>query len=497
MEPTWVETDFTAYVSSLNDRQRGAIEYTAHYDSSYLEGDNLVQNNDLALFAFAMANSAIPERAKDAFAGAGFDEHTDFSTLEEEITFDSIGYAIGSRKVNGVDQIVVAIRSENYTKEWDSNFTLVPEGEDPRHNGDHFGFRLSAMKVIAGVKSFVENNGIKKASYLFTGFSRGAAVASLSAAMMVDSPIACDKTAVYGYTFEGPAGMLKEHNKDDYNCIFNYVNENDLIAMFAPASYGFCRPGRDVIISEGLTAYDPILEKYGVSAVGLDETSDFSFLGLTDQEGNPTNSGKAAFHFLIGIITRELSENDVSKGVASLHTVGEFVAHLQKPIHSFVRNLMTWKPSITLDAVFSALGPAVDLIYGLSADDGFFPASSEGPYNKELLWNFFHEFFKAAYIYPEGEEPEGELPEGVTLTHYDAEELKSACYGAQELLRNIQLGLTAYYYQKGYDIDTARGMLVSIAMSVASNVAVVSGRHTYDTGYATLRNYVDKAKAGE
>ena len=480
--------DFYGEITSRDSKQKNPYQFVFHYDSSYFFEPNRDVSLKMMMFAYGMANaSSSHERASKVFAGAGFDEHFSDATLSVPTTIDSIGYAIGSRKEGDTDLIVVSVRGENYQKEWSSNFYSAPLEEKDDYNGDHYGFHTSALKVMDAVDEFVDTHQIQKAKYLFTGYSRGAAVAGMAAAMMIDQPIACQASDVYAYTFEAPAGMLAEHNKVDYAPIHNFVNENDLIPMVMPASYGFVRPGHDIFIAEGIADYQPLFTALGLGEVLLNESSDFSLFELTDEQGNPLNSGKAAFSFLLEVLTRELDEQEIAKGLLSYHTREDYCDNLMQAIRDLMDLIFGLNITIDLETDTALLFPALSLLANLQNDDGFEEEGDEvEPYDPHGLATFMKNLLSAKGYLPEGEPAE----DGAEAQYYDATVVDRCCDALQAALRNLQLGLVKHYVGEGAEIGDARGKLGTFALLGLVGGLLVN-RHTFDTTYAVLCHYVE------
>lgn len=488
-----VERDFKGRIATLSDPDTVDVELDFHYDSDYLESDPALENKPLALMAFGLANaSANANRAREVFASAGLDEHLDVSALEPEPTYDSIGYAIASRKLNGAEQVVVSVRGDDYGDEWVSNFYAVPDVPTPDDNGDHYGMRYAAKKVIAGVKAFVEQYGIKNPRYLFTGYSRGGGVASLAAAMMVDeNPTGGN---VYGYTFEAPAVMAKKNDIPAYGCIFNYVNENDFIPMVMPDAFGFTRPGKTIHTAAGITAYAEVFEQYGLVANDADESADFTALGLTDAEGNPLGSGKDAFSFIFGGLLRKLSESEVAKGVTSYHTKEDYVTNLQphvlKMIEIFMENDLMSR--FDMDKAASVAFDLVGFLGTFQNQDGFDEQTAEDPYDPDALYPIVKKLLATMGVYLDDTDPSEIPPDSLVLV---ASPIKAASAAVQAVMRSLYMFLTQHYIDSGLDIDTARGMFGTLALVLVGKGKAAIARHYQDTTYVVLRRYVEQTNA--
>ena len=480
------QIDFIGEVTYHDKSVQPYFEFDFHYDSAYFSAPAADIDLGMMKFAFAMATaSASQERASKVFGGAGFAELYDDSSLEAPTTADSIGYVIGSREMAGVQQIVVSVRGEDYDDEWSSNLYSAPVEPREDFNGDHYGFHTSALKVIDAVQAFVDTNKITDAKYLFTGYSRGGAVANLAAAMMVDSPIACEKDEVYAYTFESPAGMLAEHNKADYDVIHNCINENDFVTMLMPAQYGFVRAGKDINIAEGVVEYGPLFEQLGMDSVPYSEETDFSVFELVDEKGNPKTSGKDVLSFVIEILSRELTQEEIDRGCVSLHTPDQYRDNLMVGVRGLLEIFFGLGITLSMNTDLALILEALSLLTNLYADDGFGEKSSD--YDPHALSDYFKKVLDTKGFLPKDESGEGDYDEAAMRTNADA---------VQSALRNLQLGFTKYYIDQGKEVDDARAMLSTCFLSVFMGGGLI-GRHFFDTGFAVLCHYIESQQPAE
>ena len=158
--------------------------------------------------------------------------------------------------VNGAyDVVMIGLRGSNGTwQEWNSNFEIghdIDECDDdfvPFKYGvaagwtdslNHMGFDITANRVIDLLQSFMQQHPTASERTVFwvTGHSRGAAVANLISAKLVDSG-----ETVYSYNFACPNNTLSQ-NTADYDTIFNVVNEDDLVSYLPFSSWGYRRFG--------------------------------------------------------------------------------------------------------------------------------------------------------------------------------------------------------------------------------------------------------------
>ena len=493
---TPVTLDFTGIVSLMNDPENSEKEFTFHYDSSDFTKDNKVFNPNLAMLGIAMTNaSSLPERATAVFGNAGFDEHLDISTLEGKPTIDSVGFAIGSRTVNGSDQIIVAFRGEHYGAEWSSNLYAMPSEEKDDYNGDHYGFHVSALKAKAAIEKFITDNELANPTYLLTGYSRGAAIADLTAAMLIDDG---NEDNVYCYTYCTPAPMLASNDKDAYNAIFNFVNPNDMVPMLMPASYGFVRPGIEIDITKGASTFSEIFQAYELYDPQIDEGNDFAYLlGLKDEEGNPLNSGKDSFGTLLSILTREVTPEEIERGCGDYDTLEKYRDNLQTPARELIEDFLSFTDlQFSMETIAPLLPDAMEALQNLWADDGFDEEEPEVEYDPHKIATLVKKILASQNYYPEGEEPEpaeSSSSEPATIHYYDGERMNRNADAAQKVLRNMNIGLTMRFIDQGETVEDARTKLSTFAMMglAISKAKPVICRHAPDTVYALVRNYCE------
>ena len=181
-------------------------------------------------------------------------------------TADSIACAFGTREIqteNGPRTVVsITVRSASYDAEWASNVTLGTEGEAK-------GFADSANQVIAYLNDYMNAHPeIREAAdegecyFWVQGFSRGGAVANLTAKRLIDGYQAIGDR-VYAYTFEAPRGGVRSemHSDRDYSCINNIIETNDFVTYVAPEDMGFMRYGTNLCIYLNNTLADEVTKE--------------------------------------------------------------------------------------------------------------------------------------------------------------------------------------------------------------------------------------------
>lgn len=144
--------------------------------------------------------------------------------------------------------VIVVIRGTK-DEEWYSNF-YVGEGTE------HAGFSIAADEVISDIFGYLNRHKLSdKATDIFlTGHSRGAAVANLTAARLIDKQSFKSVTA---YTFACPNTTTRKSSSDGkYSSIVNLVNPQDFICYIPLPQWGYTRYGQTVQLPDEETQED-------------------------------------------------------------------------------------------------------------------------------------------------------------------------------------------------------------------------------------------------
>ena len=186
-----------------------------YYSDTFFNDAPEVFNQHLATMSLNLAIAGMYRRESGVFGHAearrmlaeiGCDEQSIHVNDEALIkpTTTSIAYIIGNKELDSGEILVpISVRGGGYGLEWVSNFTIGETGESK-------GFSDSAKKVFDDINEYLEKYNLTNETLKFwiTGYSRGAAVANVTAKYLVDS---YGKDSVYGYTWETPmAGLESE-----------------------------------------------------------------------------------------------------------------------------------------------------------------------------------------------------------------------------------------------------------------------------------------------
>lgn len=243
-EPIKKRGTFT-YISQIlpkKDKEQQKASYDYSYDESWFLKSGTEYQHDLARMSIRMALAAsrtTPVSIKDLFDQLGF-SYSNESVVYPTPTRDSIGYAIGSKRIldeNGQEftLVAVAVRGGGYKDEWASNFTIGKGAE-------HQGFKKAGEKVAEAVQSYISEYGTDNTKVWITGYSRAAAASNIAAQRLNEwakqgSVEGLSTEGIYAYCFECPQNVrttISKEYKNVYGNIHSIVNNIDMVTKVAP-----------------------------------------------------------------------------------------------------------------------------------------------------------------------------------------------------------------------------------------------------------------------
>ncbi|WP_054741456.1 cellulose binding domain-containing protein [Cellulosilyticum ruminicola] len=197
---------------------------------------------------------------------------------------------IGHRKVtyNGQTREIVAVvvRGTNGTiQEWSSNFDIGTTTKKSSYTdwttaNNHKGFDIAATRILKCLTSYENSHQLDanaKKAYWVMGHSRGAAIANIIGAKLVDQ-----SKCVYAYTFAAP-NTTTAKNASSYAGIYNILNKDDFVPYLPMSAWGFTHYGKSVAVSIA-DNYETEWEKltgcknkfgivdYDMDTIGMDDT---------------------------------------------------------------------------------------------------------------------------------------------------------------------------------------------------------------------------------
>ena len=147
------------------------------------------------------------------------------------------------------DNTLLAVMRGTKDEEWYSNFNIGDGFE-------HAGFSLAADKALSNILSYMENHCIsaENTEIFITGHSRGAAVANITAARLIDENAF---KSVCAYTFACPnTTTSSDAHQTRYQSIVNIINPQDFICYIPLDSWGYTRYGNTVELPKSTTSSD-------------------------------------------------------------------------------------------------------------------------------------------------------------------------------------------------------------------------------------------------
>lgn len=377
---------------------------------------------------------------KDAYEGLGLISTTDAfyysDGYSKKPTSDSVGFAIGRKEFDKTAVVVVSIRGFGYDSEWISNF-------EAGKTGDHKGFTDSSVKVIDGIKNYLNKVNKPNIKLLVTGYSRGGAIANHVGKLLVDGLNEYNKVSkdnMYIYSFNAPQSTFGNNDINLYNNIYVYYSKNDLVHHILPG-IGFTNVGHEIdVYYDGF--YDDLGKKYEFTKKDFSEAKFDLFNGF---KLNPIESNINSPDLFLNKAFNMLFFKDDNPEVFSIGTRDKFMDNMfptVKYIFTLVYDDNNDYLSAFKDINISELG--VSKILGLLQKDS------------GALYQIVKELFDNK-----------KLP-------YDEKELKGHCDIIQKVI---------YTYVEKYSLG-----ILDIAASFIYNMNTILSHH-YPEGFEVMLNH--------
>lgn len=230
------------------------------YTDSFFDGSSHTADQHLAITSMVLAEVSISSKDTD-YPGKSrnvqdFLNQIGFLDIEinpyymEKMQMNTLGVAVAYKPLGDTVLLAIVPRSAGYEAEWGGNFNVGSSGL-------HEGFRLGRDIALNFAKAYVSNHADafagKTVKVWTAGYSRGAGVANLIGAALVDDSVGflgleVQSENIFDYTFGTPltAAADLSPRAEQYSCIHNYFSDYDPVPMMPFAQWGFERYGQDI-----------------------------------------------------------------------------------------------------------------------------------------------------------------------------------------------------------------------------------------------------------
>lgn len=295
-------SDGTYNLTFRTDSQDYDISYGFYYSEGFFTKSAYEYNQDLAVMTLGLVMSGFSARPsdKDYLVAGNVGRERNIARAHETLGFgggayynydvpldayaDKVAFSLAYKNVSKNGQtytlIPVIVRGGGYGAEWSSNFKV---GTGSRHEGFYTAAKEVVDTTLAYVDDLKEKGLVEGDVKLWIGgYSRGAAVANLAAASLVDSGDFKQKD-IFAYTFATPTNTTSASK--NYDNIFNLVNSCDLVPCVPLADWGYTRYGETLYlpgtkVTEEAAALSSLYA--AITGTGYDFSGSQSFDGVKD-----------------------------------------------------------------------------------------------------------------------------------------------------------------------------------------------------------------------
>lgn len=295
--------DIFNYVPTKSGGGGGSATY--YYRDSYFLSASNKYNAHLATLSMAVSMAASADsgrfyddefrNAEALFSDTGFEAIESNVATDAATTPDTIGVVVAKKTIYDNDKpytlVSVAYRSGGYGSEWASNFMVGSEQTCP---GGHLGFHKARDRALEFILDYLDRNVNGDTKLWISGFSRGGALSGLTGAWFNDNReslskqgILLEKDDIFTYTFEAPASIDSELNKQrNYDNIFNIINPNDIIPLLPFSGWGLERPGKTHYLTNYTKSNADVINKMLSSLNSKLVYDSYNFLTYTNSVGS-------------------------------------------------------------------------------------------------------------------------------------------------------------------------------------------------------------------
>lgn len=245
-----IQTGSFSYSGMINRTSDSTATY--YYSDSYFDHSAQVYDPHLATMSFCLEASVWsskntdiwPEKTQNARAllnELAFKDIYQNAAWDQKPSMHSLGLVLAYKNIGSTTLVAAVIRGGGYYSEWGGNLVVGSQGD---HEGFSRGSQIALQELEQYVERHCESGDFQPCLKLWiVGFSRGGAVAEMTAAHLTDQKACGSKelTAdnIYAYTFEAPQGHFGEERT--YANIHNIIDPMDIVPLVAPEAMGFHR----------------------------------------------------------------------------------------------------------------------------------------------------------------------------------------------------------------------------------------------------------------
>ena len=309
-----------------------SISVAFTFDDRDFDASAKTFNKQIALASYlAACSSDTVSNWKNYFSSIGFGG---YQAGEGEYNDLVLAYKF----VNDYALVAPAFRSLGYGEGWANNVTV---GLD----GDHEGFQETVKKMVKMIDNSRELQG-KKLKFWCAGYSRGAALAGAFSTYIMDNKLyGANEENVFCYAFEAPKYVAEDI---EYENIFNFYNEADIVPAIFPDEYGLSINGQRIVLDiEGI---DDVAKEAGYELE--------PFVPVSGEKGFQTES-EFLSKFIQALLTEEKEGSTIHY---SLSTREKYVENYQdKLVYSM--KLIFKMPSSALPAIMQEVQDDPTIIF--------------------------------------------------------------------------------------------------------------------------------------
>lgn len=293
-DPTSEDTDFdgakdsvdydrldntsTGKINGNGDRDIKDAEYTLDLRDFFKSPDQY--NPALSTTSLILSNAVYSGGNGFKYDAAGGNVHADdmlvyhgFNKVEShdlKKTYKDdylTAFDLGYREVtyNGKTKTIVAVvvrGTDSSVEEWSNNFDMgnPDDGKNSWTSKYHKGFYQTEERVRKLLDQYVDGLNLSSdVTYWITGHSRGAAIANILSAKLID-----EGNEVFAYTFATPSVIMDSSAENPkYDSIFNIINTSDIVPYLPLELWGYKRYGQSLSLN---------IKQFGLQGLWLNQT---------------------------------------------------------------------------------------------------------------------------------------------------------------------------------------------------------------------------------